>query len=54
MPQGYHRRRRSDRPGRLSRFELITSAIVLVAVIATLVVFLFVFHDLPLRLSGGY
>jgi hypothetical protein len=54
MAQLYHnRRRQQDRPSRLSRLELVISAVVLALVIAALLVFLLVYHDLPFRLSGG-
>jgi hypothetical protein len=45
-------RRRQYRPwGRQATFELVITALVLVALIATVVVFLFVYHDFPLRVS---
>jgi hypothetical protein len=54
VAQLYHnRRRQQDRPSRLSRLELVISAVVLALVIAGLLVFLLVYHDLPFRLSGG-
>jgi hypothetical protein len=48
-----HRTRRKQyRPwGRQATLEMVISALVLIAVIATLLVFVFVFHDFPFRVS---
>ncbi len=44
--------RKQHRPwGPQARFEMIISAIVLVLLIATVLVFVFVFHDFPMRVS---
>jgi hypothetical protein len=50
---GKHRtRRKRYRPwGRQATLEMAISAFVLLALIATLLVFVFVFHDLPFRIS---
>ena len=54
MGQLYHnRRKRERRPTRYPRLELVISVLVTVIVIAGLLVFLLVYHDLPFRLSGG-
>jgi heme/copper-type cytochrome/quinol oxidase subunit 2 len=46
---------RRNRPtngwGRNPTLELVTTAVVVLAVIGMLVVFLFVYHDLPFRVS---
>ena len=50
MPR--HRTRRSHKPwGRNQRLEMVVSAIVLVGLIATALVFIFVLHDFPFRVS---
>lgn len=50
MPSPRRTRRRQYKPwGRHPTLELVLSAIVLVVVIVTLVVFLFVYKDLPFR-----
>ncbi len=46
----YHHRR-TNRPGSRATFEAVVTAIVLILVVATLVVFLFIFHDLPFRVA---
>ena len=52
MASKHRTRRKQYRPwGRQAGFEMIVSAIVLVAVIATILVFIFVFHDFPMRVS---
>ncbi len=50
---GYHYRRPRDRsgPGRNPRLELAVSAAVLLVVVALIALFLFVYHDFPLRTS---
>ncbi len=54
MPQTYYNRRRRERPSRHPRLELVVSAFVLIVVIVMLLVFLFDYHDFPLRVSGAY
>ncbi|MEA2125579.1 MAG: hypothetical protein QOI80_2361 [Solirubrobacteraceae bacterium] len=45
-------RRRQYKPwGRQATLELVISALVVIALIATAVVFLFVYHDFPFRFS---
>lgn len=48
-----HRTRRKQyKPwGRQAKFEMLISALVILAVIATVIVFLFVYHDFPFRVS---
>jgi len=48
----YHHRRKTW--GRNARAERIATVIALTLVIAALLIFLLVYHDLPFRLSGGY
>ncbi|MGI8921179.1 MAG: hypothetical protein ACR2HD_05835 [Solirubrobacteraceae bacterium] len=54
MPQTYYNRRRRERSPRHARLELAVSAFVLIVAIVMLLVFLFDYHDVPLRVSGGY
>ncbi len=49
--QGYHYRRPRNW-GRNATLEIVLTAVVLVALVGGLVVFLFVYHDLPFRVSG--
>lgn len=52
MPrQPYHHRRERKPWGRHATFERVVSAIVLLALIVVLILFLFVYHDIPLRTS---
>jgi hypothetical protein len=46
----YHRPRSRNRGN--PRLEAIVSAAVIVLIVATVVIFLFVYHDFPLRVSG--
>jgi hypothetical protein len=46
----YHHRQRKDW-GRNPRAEQIATVVVLALIVVALVVFLFVYHDLPLRVS---
>jgi heme/copper-type cytochrome/quinol oxidase subunit 2 len=48
-----HRTRRKQyRPwGRQATLEMVVSAVVLILLIATILVFVFVFHDFPMRIS---
>ena len=51
MP-GHRTRRKQYRPwGRQAKFEMAITVFVMLAVIATVVVFLFVYHDFPFRVS---
>lgn len=53
MPRGPYNHRRQRNPwGSNATLELVVTAIVFVVVVALLVVFLFVYHDLPFRLSS--
>jgi hypothetical protein len=47
----YHHRREKAW-GRRPKVELAVTAAVLVVVVGALIVFLFVYHDLPFRVSG--
>ena len=48
----YYNRPRRARRSRNPRLELALSAIVVVAILVTIVVFLLIYHDFPLRVSG--
>ena len=47
----YHHRRRRTPWGRHATLEMVLTIVVVFLVIAVLVVFLFVYHDLPFRIS---
>ena len=49
----YYRRRERSFSRRHGQLEWILSALVIVLVIAVLEYFLVVYHDLPLRITGG-
>jgi hypothetical protein len=52
MATKHRTRRKQYRPwGRQERLEMAISAVVLILVIATVLVFIFVFHDFPMRVS---
>jgi hypothetical protein len=48
-PRGYYYKRPRTPWGRHARWELALTIIVVVAVIATILIFLLVFHDIPFR-----
>lgn len=48
----YNHRRRRNEWGRNATLELIVTALVFVMVVGLLGVFLFVYHDIPFRLSS--
>ena len=50
-PQGYYYRKPRSGWGRHARLEMAVTIIVIVAVIATILIFLLVFHDIPFRLG---
>jgi heme/copper-type cytochrome/quinol oxidase subunit 2 len=53
MPARHYHNRRRNRPwGRNATLEMVITGAVIVLLVALLVVFLFVYHDLPLRVSG--
>jgi hypothetical protein len=52
MAYRYARRRRRKPWGPHATLELVLTAMVLGLVVAAFIVFLFVYHDLPFRLSG--
>jgi succinate dehydrogenase hydrophobic anchor subunit len=47
----YHRKPRRSPWGRNASLEMVATAIVLVLLVGVLVLFLFVYHDFPLRTS---
>jgi hypothetical protein len=51
LAMAYHQRRRPNPWGRNASLEFVVTVVVLVVVVATLAVFLLVFHDVPLRTS---
>jgi|GEM_PF-6084840 len=51
-PRHYYYRRPREGRERNGKLELVVTVVVLAVLIATLVVFLFVYHDFPLRVSG--
>lgn len=48
---GYHYRRPRERPGRNQSLETAIAAVVLLILIGGAFVFLFIYHDFPLRIS---
>jgi hypothetical protein len=52
MPRHYHYRPERSFSERHHRFEVAITAAVLIAVIATILIFVVVFHDFPLRATG--
>jgi hypothetical protein len=48
---GYYYRRPRERSGRNPRLEMALAAIVLLVVLGVAFLFLFVYHDVPLRTS---
>jgi len=48
----YFSRRPGNIPRRQATLELVVTAFVFVLVVVALVIFLFVYHDFPLRISG--
>jgi heme/copper-type cytochrome/quinol oxidase subunit 2 len=50
--QTYHSRRRRNPWGRNSTLELVLTVVTVLAVIGVAALFMFVYHDLPFRLSG--
>jgi hypothetical protein len=51
MPSHRTRRKQYKPWGRQARFEMAITIAVLLAIIATVVIFLFVYHDFPMRIS---
>ena len=51
LAMGYYHRPRREPWGRYARFELVLTVLVLVVVIGVLALFMFVYHDVPLRTS---
>lgn len=52
MARRHRTRRKQYKPwGRNATLELVITALVLLALIATAIVFLFVYHDFPFRVS---
>jgi succinate dehydrogenase hydrophobic anchor subunit len=47
----YHRNRRRNPWGRNASLEMVATAVVLVLLVGVIVLFLFVYHDFPLRTS---
>ena len=52
LKMGYHYRR-PPRPSRNPRLDLFLTIFVVALVLGVLFLFLFVYHDVPLRTSGG-
>jgi hypothetical protein len=52
MVQNMARRRPRNTPGHIARFELVVTIATVVVIVAALVVFLVVYHDLPFRIGG--
>jgi hypothetical protein len=48
---GYYQRRQRNPWGRNATVEFVATVVVLAVVVATLAIFLLVFHDVPLRTS---
>lgn len=48
----YYNRRRRERRSSHATIELVACVVVVVGIVATLVVFLLIYHDFPLRVSG--
>ncbi len=52
MSRGPYQHRRQRNWGRNATLELVLTAVVVIVVIGSILVFLFVYHDLPFRISG--
>ncbi len=51
-PRHYYYRRPRQRPGRNQRLEALVTVAVIILVVATIALFLVVYHDFPLRATG--